>query len=60
MQALPLGDGGCLLNNLLTLGQDHLDVARVRHVGVDATVGAVGAAPLLGGLVDLDVLDDQV
>lgn len=24
-----------LLNDLLTLSQDHLDVARVRHVGVD-------------------------
>lgn len=24
-----------LLDNLLTLGQDQLDVARVRHVGVD-------------------------
>lgn len=24
-----------LLDNLLTLGQDEFDVARVRHVGVD-------------------------
>lgn len=29
------------------------------HVGVDATVGAVRTPPHLGGLVDLDVLDDQ-
>lgn len=29
------------------------------HVGVDAAVGTVGASPHLGGLVDLDVLDDQ-
>ena len=35
-------------------------MARVRHVGIDAAVGTVGAAALLGGLVDLDVLDDQV
>lgn len=51
---------GSLLDDFLTLGQDQLDVARVRHVRVDATVGAVSASPLLGGLVDLDVLDDQV
>lgn len=49
-----------LLNGLLTLGKDHLDVARVGHVRVDTTVGTVCAAALLGGLVDLDVLDDQV
>lgn len=29
------------------------------HVGVNAAVGAVGASPHLGGLVDLDVLDDE-
>lgn len=29
------------------------------HVGVDAAVGTVGASPHLGGLVDLDVLNDQ-
>ncbi len=46
-------------DDLLLLGQDHLDVARRAHVGVDAAVGAVGASPHLGGLVDLDVLDDQ-
>jgi hypothetical protein len=65
--ALPRGQVGVaagnlvgLLDNLLTLGQDELDVAGVRHVGVDATVGTVCSPPLLGGLVDLDVLDDQV
>ena len=35
-------------------------MARVAHVGVDATVGAVRAAALLRCLVDLDVLHDQV
>jgi len=35
-------------------------VARVGHVGVDPAVGTVSASPLLGGLVDLDVLDDEV
>lgn len=29
------------------------------HVGVDAAVGTVGAPPHFGGLVDLNVLDDQ-
>ena len=38
--------------------EDHLDVAGAAHVCVDATVGAVGSSALLGGLVDLDVLDD--
>lgn len=35
-------------------------MAGVGHVGVDATVSAVSAAALLGSLVDLDVLDNQV
>ena len=30
------------------------------HVGVDATVSTVCASSLLGGLVDLDVLNDEV
>lgn len=46
-------------DDLLLLRQDHLDVAGGAHVGVDAAVGAVGAPPHLGGLVDLDVLDHQ-
>jgi hypothetical protein len=48
-----------LLDNLLTLGQDELDVAGVGHVRVDTTVGTVCPSALLGGLVDLDVLDNQ-
>jgi len=48
-----------LLDDLVTLGQDELDVAGVRHVGVDTTVSTVRPPSLLGGLVDLDVLDDQ-
>lgn len=28
------------------------------HVGVNTAMGTVGASPHLGGLVDLDVLDD--
>lgn len=35
-------------------------MARVGHVWVDTTVGTVCSAALLGCLVDLDVLDDQV
>lgn len=46
-------------DNLLLLGQDHLNVAWGAHVGVDAAVSAVRASPHLGGLVDLDVFDDQ-
>lgn len=46
-------------NDLLLLSEDHLDVARGAHVGVDAPMGPVGAPPHFGGLVDLDVLDDQ-
>jgi hypothetical protein len=53
-----LGNGG-LLDDFLALGKDELDVARVGHVGVDTTVGTVGASPTLGGLVDLDVLDNK-
>lgn len=47
-------------DSLLGLGEDEFDVARVGHVRVDTTVGAVGSAALLGGLVDLDVLDDEL
>ena len=50
---LGLGD------DLLLLGEDHLDVARGAHVGVDAAVGTVRAPAHLGGFVDLDVLDHQ-
>ena len=35
-------------------------MAWVAHVGVDTTMGTVCAAALLGCLVDLDVVDDQV
>ena len=41
----------------LALGEDDLDVARRGHVGVDATVGTVGAAALLGGGIDLENID---
>jgi hypothetical protein len=49
-----------LRDRLCAFRQDHLDVARVAHVGIDAAVGAVRAAALLRCLVDLDVLHDQV
>jgi hypothetical protein len=35
-------------------------VAGVGHVWVDTTVSSVCSAALFGGLVDLDVLNDQV
>lgn len=50
---LGLGD------NLLLFCQDHLNVARRAHVGVDAAVGAVRTPPHLWRLVYLDVLNDQ-
>jgi len=56
---LPLHRLRALLHNLLALGQNQLDVAGLGHVCVDTTVGTVGAAALLGGLVDLDVLDEE-
>lgn len=86
-EVLTANDGLGLLDNLLALGEDKLDVARVGHVRVDlielsvcnapfcfwhirrkcrlsgftyTTVGTVCPSPLLGGLVDLDVLDNQV
>lgn len=79
------GRGGIgLLDSLIGLREDHLDVARRRHVRVDlencevsegisqkrnvkyrgdstyTTVSTVGPSPLLGSLVHLDVLDDEV
>jgi len=67
---------GTLLDDLSTLGEDELDVGGVGHVRVDlgllgciyaiwtgctyTTVSTVSAPSLLGSLVDLDVLDDQV
>lgn len=68
------------MDDLLSLGEDELDVAGAGHVGVDlevgqhtqslspggvgrgktyTAVGTVRAPALLGGLVDLDVLDNQ-
>lgn len=35
-------------------------MAWVAHVWVDSAVGSVCSSSLLGGLVDLDVLNDQV
>lgn len=53
-------DVGSLLDNFFTLGEDKLDVARVGHVWVDTTVGTVSTSATLGGLIDLDVLDNKV
>jgi hypothetical protein len=58
-EVLTLSNSIGLLDNLLTLGQDELDVAGVGHVRVDTTVSTVCPSSLLGGLVDLDVLDNQ-
>ena len=48
------------LHNLLTLGQDHLNVAGIAHVGVDPTMGSVRSTSLFWCLVDLYVLNNQV
>ncbi|KAF4512684.1 hypothetical protein G6O67_000033 [Ophiocordyceps sinensis] len=86
-QLLAADDLVRLLHHLVALGQNQLDMAGVRHVGVDLaeaklaesrsasipprpsardwrestypTVGTISSAALLGGLVDLDVLDNQ-
>jgi len=50
---------GGLGDDLLLLGEDDLDVARRRHVGVDATMGTVRAATQALSAVHLDVVDDQ-
>lgn len=55
-----LRGGGGLVEGLLPLHQAQLDVARGRHVRVDASVSAVGAAAHVRGAVHLDVVDDQV
>lgn len=47
MQLLTLLDLVGLLDNLLTLGQDELDVAGVRHVGVDLIIMLVARRYLL-------------
>jgi len=47
-------------NRLFTFRQDQFDVAWVGHVWVDTTVGTVCSAALLGCLVHLDALDNQV
>lgn len=46
-------------DNLLLLGEDHLDVAGGAHVGVDPPVSSVGAPAHFGSLVHLDVLNHQ-
>lgn len=43
MSQLALDDVGPLLDDLLPLGQDELDVARVGHVGVDLA-GQLGSS----------------
>merc|ERR1711981_577390 len=48
---------GLLGDSLLTFGQDHFDVARVRHEWIDSTVGAVRSSTVLWRLVDADVFD---
>lgn len=49
-----------LLYDFLTLGQNKLNVTWVGHVRVDTTVSPVCSSSLFGGLVNLDVLDDEV
>ena len=52
---LLLGLGRRLVEGLLLLDEHNLDVARRAHVRVDATVGAVRAAPHVRGTVHLQV-----
>ncbi|MEE6463705.1 hypothetical protein FKM82_006023 [Ascaphus truei] len=46
-------------DNLLLLSQDHLNLAWGAHVRVDTPMSTVSASAHLGGLVHLDVLNDQ-
>ena len=58
---LLLGFGGRGLGErLLLLQEDDLDVARRRHVRIDATVGPVRPTPHMGSPVHLNGVDDQV
>jgi hypothetical protein len=50
---------GLLGHTLLAFGEDHLDVARVRHERIDATVCTVSTSAVLGRLVDADVLNKE-
>ena len=45
------------LDGTFIFAAHYLDVARGAKERIDATMGAVGASALLGGLVDLNVLD---
>jgi len=47
-------------DDVVLLRQDQLDVARRRHVGVDAPVSAVRPAPHLRRPIHLDMGDDEV
>lgn len=48
---------GFLGDTLLAFSEDHFDVARVRHEGVDSTVSTVCSSAVLWGLVDGHVFD---
>jgi hypothetical protein len=50
----------CLCNSLISLNDDNLDMTRRGHVGVNSTVGTISTTTLFGGLVDLDVLDNEI
>ena len=55
-----LGGRGGLRDGGLTFSEGELDVARRAHVGTSATVGTVGTTAHAGGLIDLDVGDDEL
>ena len=49
-----------LLHRLFSLRQNHLDVTRITHIRIDASVRPVRPTSLLRRLVDLDMLDDEI
>lgn len=57
---LHLRDLRTFLHDLFTFRQDQLNMARVGHVRIDTTMSTVGTTALLGCLVNLDMLDNQV
>merc|ERR1712019_76853 len=48
-----------LLNSFFTLSQNHFNVTRMAHEGVDSTVSSVHSSSVLGGFVDGNVFNKQ-
>ena len=49
-----------LLHHLLALRQDHLHMARIAHVRIDASMRPIRPTSLLRRLIDLDMLHNEI